>query len=191
MLFRSNAVSINQNSTDARASRRSMIFTIILAIALLVGVGVGAWYFLVGRFYVSTDDAYVEANKLMVSTDVSGLVSEVDVKEGQSVHRGDVLFKLDPKPFEIALVNTESQLAQSVLNIRSMEQDYKRMLSDIEAQRAQVDLAQTTYNRQTALIKIGGTAQVNVEQARATLETAKSQLTALGDRKSTRLNSSH
>jgi membrane fusion protein (multidrug efflux system) len=106
---------------------------------------------------------------------VSGLVSDVDVKEGQFVHKGDILFRLDPKPFAIAVANAKSQLAQSVLNIRSMEQDYKRMLRDIDAQKAQVQLAQTSYVRQQALVKIGGTAQANVDQAEATLGTAAAQ----------------
>jgi membrane fusion protein (multidrug efflux system) len=97
------------------------------------------------------------------------------VKEGQFVHKGDVLFRLDPKPFEIAVANAKSQLAQTVLNIRSMEQDYKRMLRDIDAQKAQVELAKTIYARQQALIKIGGTAQANVDQAQATLGTASAQ----------------
>jgi len=153
------------------------VLMLLGAVVLVVG-GVAFW--LSGGRFVSTDDAYVAADKLMVSTDVSGLVLEVDVAEGQAVHKGDVLFKLDPKPFEIALANTRSALAQSELNIRSMEQDYRRMLSDIEAQKAQVQLNQTTYDRQLALIKIGGTPQQNVDQAKATLETSKAQVEALG-----------
>ena len=109
----------------------------MLAGVVVVAVG-GFAFWLTGGRYVSTDDAYIEANKLMVSSDVSGLVAEIDVKEGQLVHKGDVLFKLDPKPFQIALANAKSQLTQSKLTIRSMEEDYKRMLRDIDAQRAQV-----------------------------------------------------
>ena len=155
-------------------TRRLVGRVLMLAGVAVVAIG-GLTFWLMGGRYVSTDDAYVEANKLMVSTDVSGLVLDVDVKEGQFVHKGDILFRLDPKPFAIAVANAKSQLAQSVLNIRSMEQDYKRMLRDIDAQKAQVQLAQTSYVRQQALIKIGGTAQANVDQAEATLGTAAAQ----------------
>src|SRR5262249_7481398 len=144
--------------------------------AVVVG---GLAFWLTGGRYVSTDDAFIDANKLLVSTDVSGLVLEVDVKEGQAVHKGDVLFKLDPKPFQIALDQAESHVAQPALTIKSMEQDYQRMLDDIEAQRAQVRLAETTLNRQNALLKIGGTAQQNVDQAQATLHTSQSQTASL------------
>jgi membrane fusion protein (multidrug efflux system) len=147
---------------------------LMLAGVVIVAVG-GLAFWLTGGRYVSTDDSYVEASKLMVSTDVSGLVADVDVKEGQLVHKGDILFRLDPKPFQIAVANAKSQLAQTVLNIRSMEQDYQRMLRDIDAQHAQVELAQTTYARQQALIKIGGTAQANVDQAQAALGTSRAQ----------------
>ena len=158
-----------------KARRRRLVGRVLmLAGVVVVAIG-GLTFWLTGGRYVSTDDAYVEANKLMVSTDVSGLVLDVDVKEGQLVHKGDVLFRLDPKPFEIAVANAKSQLAQSVLNIRSMEQDYKRMLRDIDAQVAQVELAKTMYARQQALVKIGGTAQANVDQAQATLGTASAQ----------------
>jgi membrane fusion protein, multidrug efflux system len=155
-------------------TRRIVGRVLMVAGVVIVAIG-GIVFWLAGGRYVSTDDAYVESDKLMVSTDVSGLVASVDVKDGQAVHRGDVLFKLDPKPFEIAVANAKSQLSQTVLTIRSMEQDYKRILSDIEAQRAQVQLAQTNYARQQALIKIGGTAQANVDQAQAALGTASAQ----------------
>lgn len=144
---------------------------------IVVAGGLGFW--LTGGGNVGTDDAYIEANKLLVSTDVSGLVQDVDVKEGEKVHRGDILFRLDPLPFRIALQQAQSHLDEEVETIRSMEEDYTRMLRDIEAQKAQVDLAQTSYNRQLALVRIGGTAQQNVDQAKATMATAESQSQSL------------
>jgi membrane fusion protein (multidrug efflux system) len=171
--------SLETLKVKSRINWRRLLGRLLMLLGAIALVAGGLEFWLAGGRYVSTDDAYVAADKLMVSTDVSGLVLEVEVTEGESVKKGDVLFKLDPKPFEIALANTRSALAQSELTIRSMEQDYKRMLSDIEAQRAQVQLNQTSYDRQLGLIKIGGTAQQNVDQAKATLETSKAQVEAL------------
>lgn len=151
---------------------------LMLAGVLVVAIG-GFAFWLHGGRYVSTDDAYVQANKLMVSTDVSGIVQEVDVREGQAVHRGDVLFKLDPAPFQIALANASSHLAQTELQIRSMEEDYRRMLNDIAAKRAQVELAETNFERQQSLIAIGGTAQSNFDQAQAAVATERAEIDAL------------
>src|ERR1700689_3108614 len=96
------------------------------------GVGVflaiaGAFYLMSGR-YIDSDDSYVHANKLMVSTDVSGLIQSVDVKEGQQVKKGDVLFTLDPLPFQIALDNANAMLAQAVQDVESDRATYRAAL---------------------------------------------------------------
>src|SRR5438874_1340865 len=134
--------------TDRGLLRRVLMLGGVAIVAL---VSLTAW--LMGGRYVSTDDAYVQAAKLMVSTDVSGLVQSVNVREGQRVRKGDVLFRLDPQPFRIALQNAKAQLAQTALNVESMKQDYQRMLSDAAAQRAQVDLAERNYERYASLVQ--------------------------------------
>lgn len=160
----------------AHVGRRRRLLRRVLMLGGVIAVVIGGIAFwLTGGRYVGTDDAYIQANKLLVSTDVSGLVLDVAVKEGQKVRRGDVLFRLDPLPFRIALQQAQSHMDEAAQTIRSEEEDYRRILRDIEAQRAQVQLAQTSYDRQVALIRIGGTSQQNVDQAKATLQTAQSQ----------------
>src|SRR5690606_3873191 len=106
-----------------------------------------------GGRYVSTDDAYVHAAKLMVSTDVSGLVTRVAVSEGQAVKAGDVLFEIDKRQYEIALANAKANLAETALSIEAMKFDYQRMLRDIAAQEATVANDEATFARQAALAK--------------------------------------
>ncbi|MBU6443353.1 MAG: HlyD family secretion protein [Alphaproteobacteria bacterium] len=160
----------------------------VLMIAGVVAVALGALVsWLMGGRYVSTDDAYVQAAKLMVSTDVSGLVQDVDVKEGQVVKKGQILFRLDPKPFRIALANAVATRDQTALTVDSMKQDYKRMLSDISAQKAQVDLAQRNYDRDVRLLKAGAVSQSDYDTARATLAAARDQFQALKDAAATQL----
>ena len=143
-------------------------------------------YFMGGR-YVSTDDSYVQAAKLMVSTDVSGLVKDVDVKEGDQVKKGQVLFRLDPEPFRIAVQNAQAKLAQTKLDIDSMKQDYSRMLSDINAQRAQVSLDQRNFDRYAQLVKSNAIAPATYDQSRLTLQAARDKLSSLQDTASTQL----
>jgi membrane fusion protein, multidrug efflux system len=162
-----------------RDRRRLRIHLMIGGIALVALVSGVAW--LMGGRYVSTDNAYVRAAKLMVSTDVSGIVSAVNVKEGQSVKTGDVLFQVDPAQFRIALDNAKASLAQVALNIESMKQDYRRIQSDIASQGAQAELAQANYDRAEALVKTGSGSRANYDQTRFTLETAKKQLQSLND----------
>jgi membrane fusion protein, multidrug efflux system len=162
-----------------RDRRRLRVHLMVGGIALVALVSLIAY--LMGGRYASTDNAYVRAAKLMVTTDVSGIVSEVNVKEGQSVKAGDVLFQVDPKPFAIALDSAKASLAQTALNIESMKQDYRRILSDIASQEAQASLAQANYDRAEALVKTGSGSRANYDQTRFALETAKKQLQALND----------
>ncbi|MGA8499197.1 MAG: HlyD family secretion protein [Xanthobacteraceae bacterium] len=165
-------------ATLADALRKRMRF-ILLVVVPVIAVVTGLVFYMMGGRYVSTDDAYVHAAKLMVSTDVSGLVSEVDVREGQTVKAGDVLFRVDPRQFQIALDNVKANLAQTALSLQAMKEDYTRMQQDIAAQQSQVDMDQTTFDRDTALIKSNAVAQSTYDQARFSLEGDKSKLESL------------
>jgi len=136
-------------------------------------------FWLTGGRYVSSDDAYVHAAKLMVSTDVSGLVQDVDVHEGQSVRAGDVLFRLDPQPFAIALANAKAALAQSALDVEGTKAQYRAILGQIGAQQAQVNLAAITYHRYDTLVRQNAIAPSQLDQARGTLQSAQAMLVSL------------
>ena len=152
----------------------------MIGVPLLVGaIALVLW--LSGGRYVSTDDAYIHAAKLVVSSDVSGLVSNVYVHEGQKVRKGEALFRIDPKQFQIAVNNATAQLAQTALNLRSMKEDYRRLLSDAASQAAQVELAQRTYDRTADLIKKGVASQQSFDQARTSLEAALKQQQSLNE----------
>src|SRR4051794_28641484 len=79
-------------------SRQTVRKPLMIVVPLLVAV-VAAVMWMTGGRYVSTDNAYIHAAKLMVSADVSGLVSDVLVHEGQTVRTGEVLFRIDPRQF--------------------------------------------------------------------------------------------
>jgi membrane fusion protein (multidrug efflux system) len=169
---------IERPSVRRLGSKRTLRLLLMAGGILVVLVGALTFWLRGGR-YVSTDDAYVRASKLMVSTDVSGLVTEVDVREGQTVKAGDVLFRIDPKQFQIALDNAKAQLRQIALNIEAMKQDYKRMLEDIQAQQSQVELDQANFDRYAVLVKSDSISKANYDQARFTLAADKRKLESL------------
>jgi membrane fusion protein (multidrug efflux system) len=136
-------------------------------------------FYLTGGRYVTTDDAYVKAAQLMVSTDVSGLVKEVDVREGQHVKTGAVLFRLDPKPFEIALANAKAALATAEQNVQSTKADYRRDIEQVGAQAAQVHVAKTTLDRYSKLVATNAIARTLYDQQRATYLSAQATLASL------------
>jgi membrane fusion protein, multidrug efflux system len=160
------------------ASRRDrmrwMLFG-LLPIALIIGV---LWYVL-GGAVMSTDDAYVDAEKVGISTDVAGIVQSVEVTDNQHVQAGQVLYRLDPRQFQIALDNAKASLAQVSLTVDAMRQDYQHMLSDAVAAQAQVDLDQINFNRQDMLLKSATTSQALYDQAKYALANDKAKLESL------------
>ena len=158
--------------------RRALRMLLMAGAIIIVAIGAGVTWLRGGR-YASDDDAYVQAAKLVVSTDVSGIVASVEVHEGQSVNAGDVLFRLDPRQFQIALDNATALLAETSLTIESMKEDYKRMLSDIDVQQAQVALDQATYDRNANLVRSESVSQATYDQARYTLAADQGKLQSL------------
>jgi membrane fusion protein (multidrug efflux system) len=164
----------------ARGMSRTRTIRIVLMLAgIVVALVVAATLWLRSGRWVSADDAYVRAAKLMVTTDVSGIVTSVEVHEGELVKKGQVLFRVDPRQFQIALDNAKAQLAQVALNVEAMKQDYQRMLKDIEAQQSQVQLDQANYDRYAVLIRTDVVSKANYDQARFTLSADKNKLESL------------
>ena len=73
---------------------------LLVALPLIAARGIGACFYLSGGRYISTDNAYVGAQKVLITPDISGKVARVMVREGQHVKAGDELFEIDPQPFQ-------------------------------------------------------------------------------------------
>jgi membrane fusion protein (multidrug efflux system) len=160
-------------------SDRGLLRRVLMIGGVVVVAVVSLGFWLYGGRYVGTDDAYVHAAQLMVSTDVSGLVQDVGVHQGQHVKAGQVLFRIDPRQFQIALDNAKANLAQTRLTLLSMKDDYVRMLKDIAAQQSQVAWNQVTFDRYANLLKVNSIAPAQYDQARFTLATSQSTLASL------------
>jgi membrane fusion protein (multidrug efflux system) len=161
------------------ARRRRWLRPVLMlggVLALVVG---GGWYWLQSGGTAGTDDAYVQADKLLVATDVSGIVQRIAVKEGEAVQPGQLLFALDPAPFRNALDAAQAQLEQTRLTLLAMQADYRRMQRDISAQQAEVQLAQVQFDRKAKLVGNGAVSHSDYDQARYGLTQAQQQLESL------------
>ena len=168
------AAADNVRKLRRRQRVRGGLFALLPIVLVL-----GGYCYVTGGQVMSTDDAYVQAERVGISTDVSGIVQDVDVKDNQRVEAGQLLYRLGPRQFQIALDNAKANLAQIALSIDAMKQDYKRMLSDVAAQQAQVDLDQTNFDRNAKLLKTATVSQAMFDQMRYTLDNDKSKLAAL------------
>lgn len=170
-------------ASEQAPPRKSRLRYILMGGGVIaVAVASGAFWLNGGR-YVSTDNAYVRAAKLMVSTDVSGIVQDVDVKQGQHVKAGDILFRLQPDQFKIAVDNARAQLDQVKLSLEAAVKDYHRLETDIEGQRAQAQLAQQNYDRSATLVKENNTTRAAFDQTRAQLTATQKQLESLQEQR--------
>lgn len=127
--------SINTPKQPKRRLNRVILLIVIPAIAAIV---VGIMYMKGGR-YVETDNSYIKAEKVPVSSEVAGRVKEVLVHENQSVTANQVLFRLDPAPFQVAVAKAEARLAQAGSDLAALKAGYRE-------KQAEITLAQTSYN---------------------------------------------
>jgi len=107
------------------------------------------FYIFSGR-YISTDNSYVKANKVSVAPEVSGVILPVTVGDNQAVHKGDVLFTIDPKPFQIEVDRTAANLAAVVTQINDLKSQAQQKQEEIKIAQSDADYADLEYNRRAA-----------------------------------------
>ncbi len=143
------------------------------ALVLLIG---GLWYWLSGGRYATTTDSYVQADVLNVSTDVSGVVQDIAVRDGEQVKAGQVLFRLDPLKFQLAVDQARAGLEQTRLDLDGLKADYQRALQAQAAQAALVQGDQATYQRAAELVKTHAMPPQQYDEARYKLLADQAQL---------------
>jgi len=158
-----------------RSLRQRLRLPLMLAGPVVVLLSAAYWYLTGGR-YVSTDDAYVQAARVQVSTDVSGRVVAIDVEDNEKVNTGQLLFRLDPRPFQIAVDEAKAQLATVRYQIHALKATYHQKRADARAAEATVDYQQHEFERQQRLLASGTASQQQFDQARQAYETGRAQL---------------
>jgi membrane fusion protein (multidrug efflux system) len=179
-------------SPARNGGRRKQLFSILFAVVALAAVTYGVWWGLVGSRYVSTDDAYVDADVAQVTPLVSGPVQEVRVVDTQPVKQGDVLVVLDPSDAEIEVAQAEAQLGQAERRVRQYFASDDALSAQLAARgtdiaHARAELAQAQANLEKARVdderreKLQGTGAVSGDEltaAKNALATAQASFIA-------------
>jgi membrane fusion protein (multidrug efflux system) len=161
-----------------RISRRALGPLLMLLGIVAVAVGAGTFWLMTGR-YVTIDDSYVRAAKETLSTDVSGIVAQVPVKEGQLVRKGQVLLRLDPRQFQIALDGATATMNGIVLVLNATKLEYDRIVREADAKQQQVASDQANFDRMANLVKGGGVTRADYDNARYQLASNQQTLAGL------------
>jgi len=151
---------------------RRLLLLVVLPILAVIG---GLVFYLNGGRYVTTDDAYVGAQKVLITPDISGKIDKVVVREGQHVNDGDVLFEIDPEPFQLALNQAKAQLEQARTTYENLIANVKIYGQMLDLAQQGVDLKQRDVNRKQSLVdqKVGS--QLDLDNSATGLVTAGAQ----------------
>jgi membrane fusion protein (multidrug efflux system) len=155
-----------------RRFRRVLLLVVLPLVALVAGLV----FYLNGGRYVTTDDAYVGAQKVLITPDISGKIEKVVVREGQQVNEGDVLFEIDPVPFRLAEQQAKATLDQARTTYDNLVANIKiyGQMQDLAQQG--VDLKQRDVDRKTTLAKSNFGSQLDLDNASTAFVTASAQL---------------
>jgi membrane fusion protein, multidrug efflux system len=164
------------HTTQARGLRPVLMLCGVILFAIS-----SCLYWLAGGRYISSDDSYVDAAKVSLSTDVSGLVDEVDVRDNQHVEAGQVLFKVGQAQYAIGIAGAQARLNQVKLDIAADKFGYAGSLDEIKMQDVQIQKDQADLTRYAAVVGNGGVTKSTYDDARFQLESDQEKLAELQD----------
>jgi membrane fusion protein (multidrug efflux system) len=155
--------------------KRSLTRPVLFAL-LPVALVVGGYYYVTGGQIMETDNAYVGAATVGVSTDVAGTVIEIDVHNNQTVKKGDVLYRLRPDTYKIALAGAQAQLGTVRNQVVTLQASYTLALAQIEQAKADVPFFELQYKRQQDLQSSSAASKANLDSARHDLDAANQKV---------------
>jgi membrane fusion protein (multidrug efflux system) len=167
-----------------RRYRRLLLLVVLPLVAMIAGLA----FYLNGGRYVTTDDAYVGAQKILITPDISGKIISVAVKEGQQVSPGDTLFQIDPVPFQLAVAQARAKLDDTKSSHDNFVDNVKLYDQTIGIVNAGIALKQRDVDRKTALAKSNFGSQLDLDNSATALVTAQAQLQLVRQQRSTALN---
>jgi membrane fusion protein (multidrug efflux system) len=167
-----------------RRYRRVLLLVVLPLVALIAGLT----FYLNGGRYVTTDDAYVGAQKVLITPDVSGKIISVAVKEGQQVSTGDTLFQIDPVPFQLALAQAHAKLEDARTSHANFVSNVKLSDQTIEIINSGIAIKQRDVERKNSLVKSNVGSQLDLDNSATALVTAQAQSQLVKQQRSTALN---
>jgi membrane fusion protein (multidrug efflux system) len=163
----------------SRVPTRTLVRWTLLTVGPLVAIVIGLHLYLAGGRYVTTDNAYVKADTLSVSTDVAGPVAEIAVRNNQRVEAGQLLFRIDDEPYRIQLAKDQAYLAQTRNDTAALQATYRGRVADIRQAESDASYYEREYNRQAELLQRNYAPQAKVDEARRALDAARQRIASL------------
>ncbi|MEK0266462.1 multidrug efflux MFS transporter periplasmic adaptor subunit EmrA [Stenotrophomonas rhizophila] len=164
----------------AAPSRRGKLLRGLLVIVVLLLAALALWYFMFGRWFEETDDAYVQGNQVQITPLISGTVVGINADDGMRVERGQLLVQLDPADTEVALQQAEANLAKTVRQVRGLYRSVEGAQAELNARQVTLKRVREDFNRRKDLASSGAIS--NEELAHARTELAAAEAAVAGSR---------
>jgi membrane fusion protein (multidrug efflux system) len=138
-------------AVPAKTVKERLRRPLMLALPIVLAAFGAVWY-LAEEPYVSTDDAFVRAAKVTVNARVAGQAVEIAVRDNQRVRQGQVLFRIDPEPYQIAIDQAEARLASARLQIEALKTTYLQQQAELQSARDSAAFNAREYDRKKGLV---------------------------------------
>src|SRR6266700_756593 len=161
-----------------RPSRKRLRLVLLVVIPLIAVAG-GLYFYLMSGRYISTDNAYIGAQKVLITPDISGKIAKVTVTEGQRVNAGDALIEIDPEPFRITVAMTQARLDSVKIDFDNLKANLASTTRRIALARETIDLKQRDFDRKNTLLTNRTGSQVDDDNSQTAVVAAKTQLETL------------
>lgn len=161
---------------------RFMGTVLIALVGPIVAAGLGAYFYLASGRIVSTDNAYVKADKIVISPDVSGRVTEVLVHADDHVERGAILFRVDPELYKLVLDQAEAELDQTKSRVEALRAEYREAKSELKEAEDRIQFYEAQRQRQKRLADKGVGRAFFVEEADSNADAARTRVTMAGQK---------
>ena len=166
-----------QNSSNNKSQQRKKGLSIFILLLLLIAIGSAAYWFFFIKGFEETEDAYVSGNQVMVSAQVAGNISKINVDNMDPVQAGDVLLELDDTNAKLSFEQAKSNLANAVRQVSQLNYTVKQLKSTVRANEITLAQAQGNLNRRVQLVKDGAIDKESFQHAKEAVELAKANLT--------------
>ena len=166
-----------QTSSNNKSQQRKKGLSIFILLLLLIAIGSAAYWFFFIKGFEETEDAYVSGNQVMVSAQVAGNISKINVDNMNPVQAGDVLLELDDTNTKLSFEQAKSNLANAVRQISQLNYTVKQLKSAVRANEITLAQAQGNLNRRVQLVKDGAIDKESFQHAKEAVELAKANLT--------------
>lgn len=166
-----------QTSPNNKSQQRKKGLSIFILLLLLIAIGSAAYWFFFIKGFEETEDAYVSGNQVMVSSQVAGNISKINVDNMDPVQAGDVLLELDDTNAKLSFEQAKSNLANAVRQISQLNYTVKQLKSAVRANEITLAQAQGNLNRRVQLVKDGAIDKESFQHAKEAVELAKANLT--------------